>query len=244
MKKFKMLLALTTISLFAHINVFALEDVYYQNNNGVEFTEKEYNYFYDVYGIDYIDNMTQEDYNWYSDLDLNNSNIETETYYDIPMSIMGTTHTTASKKITITKSCSTVKCTINTSLKWLTNPTIRSYDVIGARFDGASLKNDTIVTKVHSSAGTSSFNNLKSFTSGFGVSIKLPESASNIIIDQKFYTTTSGKIYASYQHATSNVSLATSKLYSLGSNGYGGVFCFYGNALNKYDQMGGVDISL
>ncbi len=244
MKKIKMLLAITTISLFAHINVFALDDVYYRNNNGVDFTEKEYNYFYDVYGISYIDNMTQEDFNWYSDFDINNSNIETETYYDIPISIMSTTHKTASKKITITKSCSSVKCTINISLKWLTNPTIRSYDVIGVRFNGTSLQNSIIDTKVRSSAGTSSFNNLNSFISGFGVSVKLPESATNIIIDQKFYTTTSGKIYASYQHATSNVTLATSKLYTISSSGYGGVFNFYSTALNKYDKMGGVNITL
>ena len=41
-----------------------------------------------------------------------------------------------------------------------------------------------------------------------------------------------------------NISLATSKLYTLGANGYGNVFCFYSDALGIFDQMGGVDITL
>lgn len=233
------------MSLFIFTNVFALNDTYYRNNNSVEFTEKEYNYFYEIYGIEYIDNMTQEEYNWYSDLNINNNELEMSTYYDVPVSVMdNTSHATASKKITLTKSCSTAKCTIMTNVKWLVNPVIRSYDVIGVRFDGVSLSESTISTQVKSSAGTSSFDNLKLYTNGFGVSVKLPSDATNIIIDQKFYTTTSGRIYASYQHVTSNVTLATSKLYTISSSGYGGVFNFYGAALDKYDGMGGVNISL
>lgn len=244
MKKIIISSVFTFVSLFAYINVFALNNIYYRNNNSVEFTEEEYNYFYEIYGIEYIDNMTLEEYDWYSDLNINNNELEVVTYYDIPVSVMDTSHTTASKKITITKSCSSAKCTILTTAKWLTNPTIRSYDVIGARFDGVSLYNSNITTRVISSSGTSWFSDLKTFPIGFGVSVKLPESSTNIIVEQKFYTTTSGNVYASYQHATSNITLATSKLYTINSSGCGGVFNFYGTALNKFDRMGGVNINL
>lgn len=244
MKKILILLSITIISSFSFTRVNALENVYYRNSNDVEFTKEEYNYFYDIYGLKYIENLKQEDYDWYSDLNINSNDIEAKTYYDYENLTKASTHTTASKKLIITKSCSTTKCTILTATKWLKEPKTRSYDVIGARFEGVSLKENTILTQLKSSAGTAKFNNLKSSKIGLGVSVKLPENATNIIIEQKFYTTKGGKIYASYQHATKDISLATSKLYSINSSGYGGVFSFYDAAANVFDQMGGVDISV
>lgn len=83
MKKIIISSVFTFVSLFAYINVFALNNIYYRNNNSVEFTEEEYNYFYEIYGIEYIDNMTLEEYDWYSDLNINNNELEVVTYYDI-----------------------------------------------------------------------------------------------------------------------------------------------------------------
>lgn len=51
-------------------------------------------------------------------------------------------------------------------------------------------------------------------------------------ITTSMYTTTSG-----YQHANYNVSLATSQLYTISPAGYG-------NALFKYNNAVGVDITL
>ena len=76
---------------------------------------------------------------------------------------------------------------------------------------------------------------------GFGNSVLLP-SGSNLVINQILTTTPGGHIFASYQHAMQNVSLATSQLYTFSLGGYGNVFAFYGNAYGKYDGMAGVDI--
>jgi hypothetical protein len=105
------------------------------------------------------------------------------------------------------------------------------------------LYTNTFVTKVTSSAGVSYFNYNKVLSNGFGTSVLLPASpATNIIVDQQFYTNLGGTIYASYQHATSNITLSTSYCYTISASGYGGVFDFYGSATGVYDGMGGVNI--
>ena len=52
----------------------------------------------------------------------------------------------------------------------------------------------------------------------------------------------SGTIYASYQHAKTNVTLATSKKYTIAQGGYGNVLLFDNNVQIKYDNMTGVSI--
>ena len=95
----------------------------------------------------------------------------------------------------------------------------------------------SITTKVTSNEGTEYFSNLKTLSSGFGVSVQLP-SGTGISIEQKYVVSKGGSVYASYQHAQSSISLTNSKLYTISSSGYGGVFNFYGNASGIYDQMG------
>ncbi len=227
------------------IRVMALNRCeYYENSNGVILTKDEYDIIIEAYGKNYFDRMSQNDYEWFEDLFMENSSIEINTYYDVAITPMGTSYSTANKKISIIKSCSTSRCTIMTTATWLSNPKVRSYDVIGSRFNGTALANNSITTRVQSSNGIEYFDNLKQYSNGFGVSVKLPTGATDIIIDQKFYVNPSGTVFASYQHATKSISLATSKLYTLGVSGYGDVFCFYGNALGVFDQMGGVHITL
>ena len=72
----------------------------------------------------------------------------------------------------------------------------------------------------------------------------MPSSGSNIIVSQSFSTTLGGTVYASYQHATSSISLASSKYYTISKSGYGKVFSFYNNMSSKYDGMGGVYIDV
>lgn len=251
--KNKIVIAFAIIISFMIMNVYAYENKTYINDNGVELTQKEYEFVNNFYGFDYFENMTQEDYDWISVLDINNNDVIINTIYDDELnvgnllsfgnvSINGTSHTTSSKKLVIAKSCNSFKCTILTSLKWLTNPTIRSYDVIGARFDGTSLYNNTISTKVSSSSGTSYYSYNQFLSNGFGTSVKLPSGSTNIIVEQSYSVNLGGSIYESYQHATSNVSLSTSKKFVISSFGLGGVFEFYGSALDVYDGMAGVNI--
>lgn len=250
LKKSKLLLfAICCLALIPTVKAISLNNnqlgnVFYENDNGIKISKSEYDIINEAYGKDYFEQMTQEDYEWFKDLFVDNNKVEVSTSFIVGDSINGASHATASKKISIIKSCSNSQCTMVTTTTWLKNPTIRSYDVIGARFNGTSLSKSSITTRVQSSDGVEYFDNLKQYSSGFGVSVKLPSNATNIIVDQKFYVKTGGTVFASYQHATKKISLATSKLYTLGANGYGNVFCFYGDALGVFDQMAGVNITL
>jgi hypothetical protein len=52
------------------------------------------------------------------------------------------------------------------------------------------------------------------------------------------------KVYGSYQHAITNVSLLQSQSYVISAAGLGYVFNFATSIEDYYDGMGGVDISL
>lgn len=246
MKKIKVNVLLLLILMFIFLldSVSAISNEYYENENGVIVSEKEYQYINEVYGDSYFDNMTTEDYEWVSELNIDENEIEIITIYDNDVSLLSTSHTTTSKKLTIASSCSISSCKITTICTWLTNPKIRSYDVMGARLSGVSLIDASVITKITSSSGTSFSTYINESNNGFGVSVKLPTSATNISITQQYEITRGGTVYASYQHATSSISLATSQLYTISSSGAGGVFKFSGAATNAFDNMGGVSISI
>ena len=233
---------LLTLSLFLCMGVVKAEG-YYTNNNGVSLTEKEYNYVIDFYGDDYPSKMTAEDYNWIRKMDVNNRDYKVEKYYDNDTTTRSTYHQTSSKYLAISKSCSST-CTVDILLKRLKKPNVRSYDVIGARFVNTSLISGSVSAYVSSSAGTSGYSNYQYFSNGFGNSVKLPASATNIIVEQSFEVQNSGTVYGSYQHATGYISLAQSKKYSIDLNGSGNVFLFDSSVDNYFDQMGGVWISM
>ncbi len=225
-------------SVFAQKNE---NDTNYTNQKGVVVSEKEYQFINNFYGFEYFNTMTSGDYEWIRDLNVDENEVEIKTNANI--ALFGTSVTQSGKNIKIAKSCSS-NCIIITNCQWLLLPNIKSYDVIGARFSGTNLVNDTIITRITSSSGTNYSTDLLRLTNGFGVSVKLPTNSSNIVIEQKYTVSKGGTVYASYQHATQNITLATSKLYTITSNGYGGVFGFYGSASNKFDRMNGISIDL
>lgn len=250
----KKLLVFATITFFSSLlfisnNVYASDkEKTYSNNNGVVLTEKEYIFINEFYGVNFFNKMTLDDFDWISDLDLNNKEVTIKKYHDNNDSNInfflnrGPYYSTNSKSLSIAKTCDSNYCTVITNLTWLINPNVRSFDVIGARFDGTSLYNNTITNKVSSTVGNSYSSNNVFLSNGFGSSVKLPDNASNIVVEQKFFTNVGGTIYASYQHATTNITLQHSCYYTIGPNGLGGVFNFYGAASGVYDGMGGVDI--
>lgn len=250
MDKLKLVsLLFISIILFGILDVSAQEkNKIFVNNKGVEVTEKELNFINEFYGINYFENMSIEDYEWIKDLNINNRNIELKSIYlyepklftNHKVSARDTTHKTASKKLSIARSCDS-NCLVITQLTWLVNPIIKSYDLIGARFSNTSLSENTITTLIKSNNGTSYSYDTRLNNNGFGTTLKLPTS-SNIIVQQKFYTNLGGNIFASYQHATKNISIDTSYKYTIRGDGYGKVFSFYGNAVGVYDGMAGVDI--
>ena len=187
--------------------------------------------------------MTEENYNWIQKMDVNNREYKIEKYYDKDTTTRSTYHQTSSKYLAISKSCSST-CSVNILLKWLKNPNVRSYDVIGARFVNTSLANNSVSTIVTSSAGSTVYSNYQYFSNGFGNTVKLPSGATSIVVEQNFDVQNSGTVYGSYQHATGYISLAQSKKYSINYNGAGTVFLFDSSVNDYFDQMGGVYISM
>lgn len=246
-KKLLFSLAIFSLVLINTNNVYALVDgvSYHKNSNGITLTEKEYQFVEDYYGNDYFDNMTQSDYDWIKDLNIDNSEVEIkESLSNTSNGIMpsATSISQYGKNLKIAKSCDSY-CVIIVKCQWLVVPNIKSYDLIGARLYNTTLINSAITTKINYGSSNEYSSDISRFTNGFGVSVKLPSTSSGITVEQKYYVKKSGIAFASYQHATKNVSLETSKLYTIG-NGYGSVFVFSGNAIGKYDKMTGVSVSL
>ena len=237
---------------FFSSDVFAIDNniQVYSNENDVTVTQKEYDFIKNYYGEDFFEEMTLEDLEWISDLDINNNDVTINTVYlydnddlNKQSSDRGVIHTTPSKKLTIAKSCSS-SCIVTTYLKWLVNPTVRSYDLIGVRFHNTGLSNNTVITKLNSSYGTSYSYNTQYLSNGVGTSVLLPNGATNISVEQKVYTTLGGTVFGSYQHAISDITLQDSYNYIMSAGGYGSVFLFTNGMGNYYDAMNGVDISL
>ena len=126
---------------------------------------------------------------------------------------------------------------------WLIDPSVTSWDVIGAYLDGVELKAHSH-TYVSTTNYTYYFENLQTESDGLGNSVKLPDTGSDMIINMDFTVSRGGTVYGSYQHATEDTTLANSKLYNIDFSGYGNVFDFYGTALDLYDEMPGVDIDV
>ena len=248
MKRRVMVILLLAISAFI-MNIRpinARENVYYITPTGIELTEEEYKFLTTFYWDSYVDQMTKEQYDEFANSDLLERELITASTEDSNMcSPKSPIHSTPSKTLKISAACS-YNCTVSIVNTWTSNPTIRSYDVIGAYLSGVSVISSTYAT-VNNTNNIYYFNNLVtdvgSGYEGFGNSVLLP-SGSNLVVNQILTTTTGGHIFGSYQHAVQNVSLATSQLYSFSLGGYGNVFLFYGNAVGKYDGMAGVDIAV
>lgn len=239
----KLLIAIISVfAIFGVSDVNAKEPAYYTSSNGVSLTEKEYNFFVEMYNEDFPKGVTQEEYNMYANGNFFDGQIEKKVVEEKAQpATRGTYHSTANKSIQIATSCNSL-CTVAISVKWINSPTIRSYDVIGAYLSGVS-KSGSITTRSSSSSSTVSATSTKTQKNGFGASVKLP-SGSNVTLYQSFVSTKGGHIYASYQHAMSNTTLAVSQQFNVSRIGYGGVFSFYGTATSVYDNMNGVDIAV
>lgn len=237
MKKF-FVLAIFTSCLFMS-NVSA-KDIYYTNNNGVSFNKEEFDFLGNFFWNGVQDLLSKEDYQNFILSDIMNGDIEIETYHEIMT--RGTYFEDANRDLKISKSCSS-NCYISVTLTWKNNPTIRSYDVIGAYLENTELVN-TPTTVVLNSGATVNSKEIKKTSTGFGVSIKLPTYGNSLIVNQTYRVKKGGHVYASYQHAMKNISLTNSKNYTISKSGYGKVFNFSGTAVSTYDRMNGVNISV
>ncbi len=141
------------------------------------------------------------------------------------------------------------------SAHWKYIPNTRSYDVIGFRGDGFSFRNGSqsgeqryyLSGSYHYVNYSWNGTNIKKFSNGFGISMNIVNSSIesldlSISCDIKD-DITHPELFGSYQHATSNLTLANSQNYTLGSAGLGWVFVYPYNISSKYDGMGGVVIT-
>ena len=241
-------LGILAFSAFS-INVKA-DDIYYTNANNVSMTKDEYDYFVELADEDYPNIVTQDVYDKFINNNLFGQPIEKQIYDEdsvkqqeiIPSVIpRGTVHETQAKKLVLSKACTSTFCNITVTLTWKGQPVIKSWDVIGALLYGNVTAANNPYTTLTYSGGTISYTDPYYVGGGFGTSVKMQTSSTNMRIYQSFDVYGTGTVYASYQHATSNISKSTSKLYTVAYGGYGGVFYFYGNASGVYDQMGGVN---
>lgn len=220
------------------------EDIYFTNENGVALTKKEYDYLVERFAEGFPKIMNNEDYTNLVSEELINSKINTAYFEDAVMPLADGYYETGSKSIKISSSCyNASQCSIGVVVEWFKNPTVRSYDVLGAYLKDTKLLTEPR-TYLESTSSTINSNEIVNQSTGFGVSIKLPTNASNIMLYQYYTVSKGGTIYQSYQHAKSSISLVNSKKYTISRSGYGGVFLFNSSVKNKYDGMGGVSISV
>lgn len=135
--------------------------------------------------------------------------------------------------------------------EWKSMPSYKSFDVIAMRWtDNFTM---TSYDGSQSTDGNTSYvaydegnGNYKLGTNAIGLSQNLVDSATSWLSNELNVSGTcsgSGAVWASYQHAQANITLATSKLYNFSSNGYGGVLSFYGAASGIYDNTTGLSLT-
>ena len=151
---------------------------------------------------------------------------------------MGTAVETQSKKLKISK----FNNNIAISCSWKASPNVRSYDLIGAYLNGPKVLGGPTSTITYS-GGTIRPSAEKETSKGFGSVLKMPTGGNSIVISTTFTISGSGRIYGSYQHAKSSISLNKAKSFNISSSGLGQVFSFSSVSIrNKYDAMSGVYI--
>lgn len=230
------------LMIFSSLLLVNAKEFYFINENNVSLTKTEYDFIVSMFYDGYQNFITPSDYNIiFADEEISIQKIEEKTIETFNY-FRATYHETQSKYFTIKKSCSN-NCLITLVAKWKNNPSIRSYDVIGARLDGVTLASTPNTSAANTSSSNSSLE-MVSNNNGFGVSVKLPTGGSNMYVSQYFRVSTGGSVYGSYQHATATISLANSKKYNISSSGYGEVFLFQSSIRKYYDGMSGVNVSV
>ena len=138
-------------------------------------------------------------------------------------------------------------------LLWKMIPSTRAFDVIAVRYVGMTDVDGTQWGRqIWGTNGNYTYvnygwngTNINRQDNGFGISMNITNDSTinyleNYIESAVEFTGNFQWAGASYQHATSNTTLAQSKSYTLAENGKNGVILFTGNIGEKYDNMPGV----
>ena len=138
-------------------------------------------------------------------------------------------------------------------LLWKMIPSTRAFDVIAVRYVGMTdIDGTQWGRQIWGTNGNYSYveygwngTNINRQDNGFGISMNITNDSTinyleNYIESSVQFTGNFQWAGASYQHATSNTTLAQSKSYTLAEDGKNGVILFTGNIGSKYDNMPGV----
>lgn len=240
MKKTLLLMLLLT---FGIVGVNA--EAYYVNDNGLEFTEYQYDVMCEFIGGKNVKTLTEEQYNTYEIANMTEENHNYTTYEDksSQSSARATAIETTYKKLIISSTCYSNYCAITTYAEWKQMPKVRSHDVIGVRLNGTSFYDSSISGFL--STGTSAISPVgsKGMSNGAGSVFKLPSGNINYIT-QTVKVKPGGKVYGSYQHAVKTVGYSVAYSFNISSVGLGGVFVWDSSYGTLYDEMSGVSISI
>ena len=234
------LFGIIVLMLFGSMNVNA--EVYYRNNNGLPFTEYQYNAISDMMSEEIVHNLKFSEYEM---LGIANMTSENHDYVvrQEETNTRATYYETNCKRIAIGKSCPGSTCAIAFTTTWKCTPAVKSYDVAGIRLSGTNFS-DTSYSSSFTADGTSKNpSGSRGASNGIGYAYKVPSSGdiSYAIVSANVNKT--GAVYASYQHGVKSMSLSRALDFTFSATGQGGVF-EWGSYDNYFDCMGGVYITL
>lgn len=237
----KILITLVLILIMPVIVNAKSSNNFITNQNGVTIEEDKYQKLCDIYSKNFIDTLTLNEYQKITSVPLNEI-IISETKMNTEIMPLDSSFSSSAKTIKLIKSGSYITLLAT----WKGVPTIKSYDVIAVRFDNVSLNGSYTFKQVYVANGSmkvsyDSYN--QNFSNGFGSSFLLGN-GSGLEISLMFMASGNGKIYGSYQHASSSASLSDSMKYSISYLGNGGVIKFDESVRSKYDAMPGVEINI
>ena len=259
--------------------IYTYAETYITNINGIEISQEEYDNFLKVKPYEYIMTMTEENYNKLKSLDYSNVMSNTkyiETVYNAKLKLTtekeiteeafesnvmpildtdSTSFETIHKSISLTVAGGSYWNYVTFSSRWKGIPSVRSFDVIGIRVDGADIRNGSQQGKqIYSTSGVFkdidyawNGTNIKRLTNGFGISMNIVNDADLdslvMTIDCDItpvedYT----YVFGAYEHAVTNVSLTESQSYKFSAGGLGEIFDYPFETSQKYDGMSGVHL--
>ncbi len=143
---------------------------------------------------------------------------------------------------------------------WKSIPSTRSFDLIGFRSYGFDFSEGTQEgTQIYKENGTrksisygyngtniKKFNRSDGLNAGYGISMNIVNNTISYLQATTECdvtpTLTHPSIYASYQHAVKDITLAQSQTYTLGGAGLGEVFVFTNGMYQYYDDMNGLNL--
>lgn len=236
----RILIGIISLLILSSLNANA--EAYYTNENGLPFTEYQYEVMVDRIGLEDVEVMPYKIYNI-----MKINEITEENYYQIsyeePVNSRGTYYETSCKKIAISKGCGTSDCTVSFTADWKCIPKVKSYDVSGIRLSSTNFTSNNQTAFFSSNGNTTDPAGSRGASNGVGFAFKVPSSGdigySAVVAD----VAKTGIVYGSYQHGVKSMNLNRALNFTFTSTGQGGVF-EWGSYDSYFDQMGGVYIQM